>query len=179
MKHLVWLVPLALAGCGKKAEVEVKNASVAEVAAQMKESGVDKTTLRPGLWSATVKVDNVSAPGVPPQVEQQMRQGIGQAKTMTECLTEENAKKPFERFVEGLDDCRYDHFSMGEGKIASKLICTKNGLSRSMVLQGTYDKEKYNLQMQSEAMGQGPIKRINMTMTLDAKRVGDCPKTKS
>jgi hypothetical protein len=175
MKRLIWLVPLALAGCGKKAEVEVKNASVAEVAAKMKEAGVDKTTLHPGLWAVTVKVDNISAPGVPPEMEQQMRKGIGQTRTMTECMTQEQAKKPFENFAKGQDDCRYDHFTMGDGKVDSKLICTKDGLSRSMLLQGTYSPEQYNMQMQSEALGQGRIKRINMSMTLNAKRAGECP----
>ncbi len=177
MKHCIWLAPLALAACGKQAQVSADNASIAEVANQMQESGASKTTLRPGLWSIAIKVDNISAPGVPPQVEQEMRKGIGQSKTMTDCLTEETARKPFDRFVHGIkDDCRYDHFEMGGGKIDSKLVCTKDGLQRATTLQGTYAPEQYKMQMMTEALGQGQVKRINMTMTMDAKRVGDCPK---
>ncbi|WP_415642493.1 DUF3617 domain-containing protein [Sphingomonas antarctica] len=174
-KHLIWLVPLALAGCKKNA-VEAQNASIEEVAEKMKESGVAQTSLHPGQWQATVKLDNISAPGAPPELEKNMRSSIGQARTMLECLTEENAKKPFERFVEGMNkDCKYDHISMGNGKIDSKLVCTTDGLTRTMTMQGAYSPESYKLQMTTEATG-GPVKRVNMTMTLDAKRVGECPK---
>jgi hypothetical protein len=170
----MWLVPLALAGC-KKNEVEMKNASIEEVAKKMQDSGVAKTTLKPGMWQATVKLNNISAPGAPPEVEKGMRGSIGQARTMSECLSEADAKKPFERFVEGLNgDCKYDHFTMGDGKIDTKLVCTTQGQTREMTMQGSYGPENYNLQMMTEASG-GLVKRINMTMTLEAHRTGECP----
>ena len=174
-KHLIWLIPLALAGC-KKTEVEAQNASIAEVAQKMKETGVAQTTLNPGQWQATIKLDNIAAPGAPPEMEKGMRQSIGQTRTMLDCLTAENAKKPFERFVEGMsNDCKYDHFQMGGGKIDSKLVCTTQGMTRTMAMQGEYKPDAYKLQMTTEASG-GTVKRVNMTMTLDAKRIGDCPK---
>ena len=177
-KKLLWLVPLALAGC-KKNTVEVENATVEEVAAKVKEAGVlNNTALRPGQWQATIKLQNISAPGVPPEMEQQMRKGIGRAKTMTECLTEEMAKKPFERFVQGYDkSCRYNRFAMGAGKIDTKITCANNGLQREMTMQGSYTPETYDLLMDSNALGGGKVKRVNMTMSLQARRTGDCAKT--
>ena len=95
-KHLIWLAPLALAGCQRNT-VEAQNATVAEVAKKMKDSGVADVQLRPGLWQATVKLNSIAAPGAP-QIEQQMRSSVGQARTITECLTEENAKKTIRTF---------------------------------------------------------------------------------
>lgn len=174
---LLWLVPLALAGC-KKNVVEAENASVAEVAAKIKESGALKdTALRPGQWEAKIELRNISAPGIPPEMEQEMRKGIGRSKTMTECLTEELAKKPFDRFIEGYDkSCRYNHFTMGSGKIDTKITCSNQGMQREMSMQGTYTPETYDLLMDSNALGGGKVRRVNMTMSLQARRVGECTK---
>jgi hypothetical protein len=178
MKQLIWLVPLALAGCGQKPKVDLKDVSVADVAAKMQETGVVANTLKPGLWQATVKLDSIAAPGMP-QVEKQMQQSAGQARTITECLTEETVKKPFDRFTEGLSgDCRYEHFTMGGGRIDNRLQCTTGQLKRTIATQGTYDAQNYSLKINSDATG-GPIPRTLMAMSLDAKRTGDCAKAGS
>jgi len=175
--HLIWLVPLALAGC-KKNDVEVKNASVTEVIEKVKQSGAAQTSLKPGLWEATLKLENVAAPGAPPEVAKAMQGGIGRARTMTECLTEEDAKKPFERFVEGLNkDCRYEHFTMGGGKIDTRLVCAGNGMNREMAMQGTYGAENYRMRMVTQVSGP-EHGHMSMAMSLDAHRTGDCPAKK-
>ena len=75
------------------------------------------------------------------------------------------------------DDCRYDHFSMGNGKIDSKLVCSADGVTRTMTMQGQYDPTSYGLRMDTVATG-GPVERVDMSMSLDAKRTGECPAKK-
>jgi predicted small lipoprotein YifL len=176
MKQLIWLAPLALAACGQKGEVDLKKASVTEVADKMRESGVAATSLKPGMWEATVKLDSIAAPGMP-EVQQQMQANAGQARTITECLTAETAKKPFDRFIVGVaDDCSYEHFTMGGGRIDNKLVCSNAQSQRTIATQGTYDKERYSLKINSETTG-GPIPKTVMAMSLDARRTGACPAT--
>ena len=175
-KHLIWLIPLALSACGRGNEVDLKEASVSEVAEKMRSSGVVATSLKPGLWEATVKLDSIAAPGNP-EVQQQLQANAGQERTITECLTAENAKKPFDRFVVGIgDDCRYEHFMMGGGRIDNKLVCGTTQNQRTIATQGTYDPDRYALKINSETIG-GPISKTVMAMSLDARRTGDCPKT--
>ena len=172
-KHLIWLVPLALAGC-KKSTVEAENATVAQVAEQMNQSSVGKTELKPGLWEATMKIDNITIPGATPQAREQLRKNTGQPKTMTDCLTEEKAKRPFDAFTQMSKDCRYEHFKMGQGQIDSTLVCVTDGVTRKLTMQGVYKPTEYQLQMHTSGSG-GRMNGMDITMTLNARRTGECP----
>ena len=71
MKVIALIVPLAavLAGCHSQSTVEAKNATVAEVANQVAQTASnDPKAIRAGLWSSTVTIEQIDAPGVPAEM---------------------------------------------------------------------------------------------------------------
>ena len=57
---------LALAACDTGPQVDLTNATPAEVAKAMKDSGATRTMVRPGKWSSTVAILEMNSPGMPP-----------------------------------------------------------------------------------------------------------------
>ena len=178
MRGWMMVPALLLAGCGDRQAVEVENASVAEVANQVRESGVEGAErFQPGAWTASLQLDEVSAPGVPPQMIEQMRRSMSNQNS-TRCLTEAEAKKPAGDFFTGqqVDQCRYDHFRMGDGKLDAKLTCQQPAATQVMTMEGEYEPTSYQMRMTmvttpTEAGAPGPMK---MVMRVDARRTGEC-----
>src|SRR5689334_4355385 len=122
MKHVLYIVTAAaaLAACNKSPTVNAKNATPEEVAKKVEASGADESMVRPGLWQSKVTIEKFEIPGMPPEMAQKMKSAMaqGQVHDSQTCLTPEDVKKPKEDFFAGKDtQCRYDHFTMGGGKI--------------------------------------------------------------
>ena len=64
-------------------------------------------------------------------------------------------KRPKEDFFAGKNnDCRYDHFTMGGGKIDAAMHCGgKDGESQVMQMAGTYSPDSYQMQTIDEHGG--------------------------
>jgi hypothetical protein len=178
MKQAMVIVPLiaALAGCQSESRVEADNATVGEVANQVADVAAnDKQSIRPGLWSSTMTIEEIDAPGIPAEIVRRMKDATGSGKTHQGCLTEEQARKPGAGFFTGTgDQCRYDHFTMGGGKIDATMRCSQQGVSQVMQLKGTYSPESYQMRMSAHMEGAGPVGGMTMTMRVDAKRIGQC-----
>ena len=68
-----------------------------------------------------------------------MHQAMGQAQVHEVCLTQAQAKSPKEDFFTGADqNCRYEHFKWGDGKIDLKLNCKHPNATQTMELTGSY-----------------------------------------
>ena len=177
MKAVVVLLPLALAACGSEPSVSAENASVDEVAAKVKAAGGQAMFLSPGHWDSTLTIQQVSIPGMPPEVTAHMKQAMA-GKVTGSCLTPEQAKKPGADFFGGRDrkDCRYDHFDMGDGKLDAKLVCGAEGGSAIVTMQGTYSPDTFRIAMTTEAKGApgAPMGTMTMAATIDSKRTGVC-----
>ncbi len=181
MKSALILIACAipLAACGSEPEVDVKNASVGEVAREVAESGTQgEFVMRPGKWSSKVRIEEVSAPGMPPEVARQMQDMFAarQPQGFESCLTEAQAKRPGEDFFSGKSDqCRYDHFKMGDGKIDAKMRCQAGGATQVMAMAGNYSRDSYSMTMSMDQQG-GPeaAAGLRMRMRVDAKRIGEC-----
>lgn len=175
MKRYFLLVPIAfLASCGSGETVEMENASVGEVAREM---GKAKTAefVNPGQWEQTATLVDISAPGIPEQFREAMKQQMGQSQVHRVCLTPEQTKNPKEDFWTGADkNCRYEHFRWGDGKIDMKLVCTHEQATQTMAMQGTYRPDSYQMAMDVQSKGGGPMENMTMKMKVDAKRVGEC-----
>ena len=92
------------------------------------------------------------------------------------CLTAEQAKRPSEDFFSGKsDNCRYDHFKMGDGKINAKMRCQAGGATQVMEMAGNYSRDNYSMTMSMDQQG-GPqaAAGLRMRMRVDARRVGEC-----
>jgi hypothetical protein len=168
----------ALAGCNREPSIDVKDANASEVAEAMRKSGVAEgdTMFEPGKWSSTVKVEEMSMPGMPPEMQSRMKQVMAdRAEHQFEiCLTPEDAKRPSEDFFAGKDNgCKYDHFTMGDGKIDAKMRCERQGMTQTTEMSGTYSREAYSMRMSSKAEG-GQEGGMTMRMRMDSKRIGKC-----
>jgi hypothetical protein len=181
MKYAVCAVACALlvAGCNKGREVKAKDASVAEVAQKVHEAGADQMTIRPGLWQSKVTIDEFDMPGMPAEMRDRMKTMMGQQQEhrSQSCLTPEDVKRPKEDFFAGKSkECRYDHFTMGRGKIDAMMHCGKGDEAQVMQMAGTYSPESYQLQMAMKmSAAEGEANGMSMKMRVEAQRVGECP----
>src|SRR6266550_1759443 len=140
---------LPLAACNKGPQVNEKNASVAEVAQKVREAGADESFVRPGLWESKVTVENFEMPGMPPEMAQRMKTMMAQNQEHDNhsCLTPEDVKRPKEDFFAGKNnECRYDHFTMGGGKIDAAMRCGGQDGGSVMQMAGTYSPDSYQMQ---------------------------------
>ena len=170
---LVPLLAAATAACDN-GKVEMKNASVEQVANAVAEKGTEKF-IDPGQWEQTVTLVSVEAPGMPAEARSAMQQAMKQPQVHSECLTPEQAKSPREDFFTGKDqNCRYEHFNWGGGKIDLKMLCKHPNANQTMQLSGNYEPRRYSLTMTATSEGATPEEQLVMTMKVDARHVGQC-----
>lgn len=167
-------IALPVAACGSKPTVEEKNASVEQVAKDVREASKGSDFVKPGKWQSTVTIEQMSMPGLPPQAAAHMKDMMAGTHTTETCLTPEEAKQPNGKFFSGNDQCRYDHFTMRGGKIDAEMHCTQHGMSQAMQMNGTYSPEAYQMHMKSTSEGGPSGASVNMEMTVKARRVGEC-----
>lgn len=172
------LLLLTLAACGSKT-VTAENASVAEVAAKVKASGLaDKPLLTPGHWDMTMTVREMTMPGLPPQMAARMHEAMGKPKTFGSCVTPEQAKRPSEDFFSGAKqaNCKYAHFNMGDGVIDMALVCTPEaGMKQTMTMKGTYAADTYSMSLDSKVEGgRGPMNGMTMKADMEGRHTGAC-----
>jgi len=166
---------LALAGCNSAEEtVTAKDASAEEVAEQVAKVDVRP---KPGRWESTLQFTNIEMAGMPPQVQEAMKSQLGSEQKWLSCLTPEQANANNGDFFkpENNDNCKYNTFSMGGGKIAADMTCTEGGASQNMKMSGTYGSDAYDMQMNSEGTMEG--NKVSMSMAVSARRVGECDGT--
>lgn len=162
---------LALAGCGEQKTVDVKNESVAGVAAKVTDAGL---RFLPGRWESRVKFGKLDIPDMPPEVAKMMEKSMVEERSFTSCLTKEDAEKPGSRFFgQENDKCKYDSFTMGGGRIDAKLSCSAPDGPQEMTMNGVYTPETYAMTMSIKG-NHGGGKVMNMTMSMTAKRAGEC-----
>jgi hypothetical protein len=163
-----------LAACGSGDEVELKNASVGEVAEAVRGKSDDRF-INPGRWEQKASLVSIEAPGMPPEAREMMNKAMGEVQVHDVCLTPEQAKSPREDFFTGADkNCRYEHFNWGDGKIDLKLNCEHPNAKQTMVLVGEYQPNSYTMTMTATNEGGGPAEQMVMKMKVDARRVGAC-----
>lgn len=175
---LIAAAVLSLAACNKGPQVNEKDASPAEVAEKVRAAGADQSMVRPGLWQSKVTIEQFDVPGMPPETVQRMKTMMAenQEHDFETCLTAEDVKRPKEDFFTGKSkECRYDHFTMGSGKIDAAMRCGKGNESHTMQLAGTYSPESYQMQMATNVQG-GSKEAAGMAMKLrvEAHRIGEC-----
>jgi hypothetical protein len=180
MKYVLCAIAAAalLIGCNKGPEVKAKDASVSEVEQKVREAGADQSLIHAGLWQSKVTIDKFDVPGIPADMSARMKSMMAeqQEHSFQTCLTAEDVKRPKEDFFAGKNnECRYDHFTMGGGKIDASMRCGKNGQESTMQMAGTYSPDSY--QMQTSMKMQPPSGEsggMTMEMRIEAQRVGEC-----
>ena len=179
MKYAVCVLAcgLCLAACNKGPTVDVHNASAGDVAQAVKQSGVmSGVTIEPGLWQSKVTIQEMNIPGLPAQYADKMKQMMAERsqESSKHCLTPEEVKKPKESFfANGDKSCRYEHFTMGDGKMDMQMVCSEEGSTQTTNMSGTYTPTSYSMDMSSTASG-GERQGMVMKMHVDSNRVGEC-----
>jgi hypothetical protein len=168
---------LLLGACDKSPKVDLKNASGNQVAAAVKQSGMmsGETMIEPGLWESKVTVAEMNIPGMPPEMADKMKASMAehQREASRHCVTEAEVRKPKEDFFGADKSCRYEHFTMGGGKIDIAMVCKGEGATRTTNMHGTYTPTTYSMDMSSTGSG-GEGQDMSMKMHVDSKRVGEC-----
>jgi len=181
MRAAICLSALALlAACDSSPTIEAKNASVADVAKQVSDARGAGNFLRPGKWLSKATLEEMSAPGMPAGIADKVKLTMASQPGTEACMTEAEAKKPSADFFGGdKDNCRYDHFKMGDGKIDAQMRCAAGGGTQYMTMAGDYGPDQYQMHMTTRmdrgatAPG-GAVMSMTMKMRVEGKRVGDC-----
>lgn len=166
------LLTLGLAGCNKAPDTP-------KTAEQVKAEVARMDRPEPGKYRTTMKIIDVSIPGMDPARAAQMKNMFGATgKTMEFCLTPEQANKGFEelnkRGAEG--NCTYDSFNSGGGTLDAKMTCqTGKGMTTTSELHGSYSSTKSDLTMKTDTSGAGvPGAAMHMEARVINERIGDC-----
>lgn len=175
MRHAIFIAALLpLAACDSGPEVDMKNASVGDVAREMRKQSDDRF-INPGKWEQKLALVEIDAPGLPPQAAESMRQAMAQVQVNNVCLTPEQAKSPREDFFTGANkNCKYEHFKWGDGKIDLKLLCKHPNATQTMALTGDYKPDSYTMAMTTTNEGRSAMEKMTLKMKVDARRVGPC-----
>jgi hypothetical protein len=99
---------------------------------------------------------------------------MGRDKPSHHCIKAEDVKQPSENFFGGDKDCKFQHFTMGGGKMDVAMLCKAEGTTRTMNMSGTYTPTGYSLDMAMNASGEGQENGMNIKGHIDAHRVGEC-----
>jgi formylmethanofuran dehydrogenase subunit D len=180
MKQAVCVIAsvLCLAACNKGPQVSLKNATGNQVAQAVRQSGVmtGDTMIQPGLWQSKVTVQEMNFPGMPAQYLDKMKQSIAEHRNegSKHCITEADVKKPKEDFFGADKSCKYDHFTMGGGKIDIAMVCHNEDATQTMSGNGSYTPTSYSIDTAMSETG-GHENGMAMKMHVDAQRVGACP----
>jgi hypothetical protein len=185
MRALTPLVALTLAACGGEStrnsaaasgEVEMRNASVAEVAEQARAASA-ATRFQPGQWRSTAEVVDIQMPGMPAGMAEQLRQQMMSRSSVTSCMTEEQSANPSESLFGGQrGQCRFDRFSMKAGRIDAVMTCAGDGReveAARITLTGTFDATHFETESTIESTG-GERGRMSMRSRVKGERVGAC-----
>lgn len=180
MKAAVCVIALVvcMAACDKGPTVELHNATGNQVVQVVKASGVmaSNTMIEPGLWQSKVTVLEMNIPGMPPQFADRMKASMAEHRdrTSSHCVKPEDVKKPKEDFFGAQDrSCKYDHFTMGGGKIDVAMVCHQQDMTQTSTMSGSYTPTSYSMDVSSQGTG-GEHGGMSMKMHVDASRVGEC-----
>ena len=183
MRHVPILLACALhlTACSDEPAVDARNASAEDVAEQVADARGSASFVRPGKWRSQVQIEQFELPGAPAEVASAMRSMHERAQVYESCLTPDEAKRPKEDFFAGSNkNCRYEHFTMGGGKIDAVMKCSGEGMAQTMAMQGNYSPDAYQMRMSMKAeAGTGPPGGMTMSMRVDAKRIGECDDKKA
>lgn len=179
MKQSVCVIAsvLCLAACNKGPQVNLKNATGNQVAQAVRQSGVmgSDSMIQPGLWQSKVTIQEMNFPGMPPEYLDKMKQSIAEHRNegSKHCITEADVKKPKEDFFGADKNCKYDHFTMGGGKIDIAMVCHNEDTTQTMSGNGSYTPTSYSIDTAMTASG-GHESGMSMKMHVDSQRVGEC-----
>jgi len=181
MHRSVIVVPfaaaLALSGCGKKQEA---SASGGEAAGGNVASGMAAAAVIPdaGLYEIKMDLIDMSMPGMPAGMAEQMKKSMATARVTKSCLTEADRADAVKKMTKGAENgaCKYTKYDVIGGKVDARMECDMGDRGTgTYTMTGTITRQGVDMTMQSDQKSpQMPGGGMSMKMHLTSTRVGDC-----
>ncbi|SFR86251.1 DUF3617 domain-containing protein [Sphingomonas jatrophae] len=122
----------------------------------------------PGQWKITAAVTEAEMPGVPAMVMGMIKK----PRTITQCVTPEQAKQGPQEMMKRDKSCRFTRYSMTGGKLDAEMVCTQpGGGTLTAVSRGTYTADSFQSVADMVGTGAHPMK---MTVATSGKLAGEC-----
>lgn len=184
MRNLI-LVPIALStlllgACNKQPQASAsgEGKTPAQVQQEAQAAGVPLRP-QPGKYTTTIKITDVSFPGMSAQMAERMKGMFGASGHSTEfCLTPDQANMGYEEMTKHAAEgnCKYDSFKADGGTIDAQMSCqTARGMTTRSVLHGTFSPTGSDLKMTTDTSGAGlPGGGMHMQAEVINQRIGDC-----
>ena len=168
-------VVLMVSACGENGVPEAGDPGASVSQQQVASRSRDLVQPEPGLYRATMEIQEFNVPGAPPQVAAMLRDSVS-ARTTEYCLTAEDVAKGYEESIRKSQqgECEYKRFDVDGGSIDAALTCTDQGRTMDLTLSGTgtatASDMAMTMKMDMGEMGEGTIRARTRS-----QRIGDCP----
>jgi hypothetical protein len=170
---------ILLAACGGDADTDGDGAiSGDEVVAEA--AGAIKP--QPGQYRTSIELLELDIPGMPEEMQQQMRTQmgnvVGDGGALTYCLTPEDAAaNGAEQMAKNMaaSDCTVTRFDVSGGTISTEMQCKDaSGGTSKVAMDGQMTETRSTMTMTNDiAMPDGG--RMQTKSRVTAERIGDCP----
>jgi hypothetical protein len=131
--------------------------------------------LKPGQWTADIKIDSIDAPGMPPEMVDAYKQRFEIHRS--KCITPEDANTPDRLLFGRPDGCDYSRQTMADGRISATMNCDSADARQTIQLEGDYEPEQYKLHVNGMVEGRLEARTVSYVATLEAHRTGACTAT--
>jgi hypothetical protein len=168
------LACLALAACNQSS-VSLTNASPEEVAKAAKAAGTT-VQMHPGQWETKIEVLSMDMPGMkdmPPQFGERLKEQLMKPRTVTSCMTEEDARQGPSRAFTGDSKCKFEKYEMSGGSIDAVMVCPGPQGEVKMHMNGKFATDTFTVDQAMDMTG--PTGEMHSKARVTGKRVGDCP----
>jgi len=167
MRTLTIAASLAAAACSS----ESGNGNSANETRDTGGQIVNSIQMNPGRWKSKIQVADAVVDGMAPdELARAKEETNGQVHTM--CLTAKDLANPAEEiFSTGSAQCKYDHFTMKNGKIDAFMRCDSPEGSETITMKGAFEATRYRLETVATVTGK---QNSRMTMLVDGEYLGAC-----
>lgn len=169
---MVSLAALALAGCGSGADSDGDGTITNQEAAA---ETADATLPEPGLYKIAVEIEEMTIPGMPAEMAEQMKQSTAARMSTEHCLTEADRANMVKQMAPQGDQCTYDKYDLSGGKIDAKMTCKlPDGGTAVTTMAGTVAATGVDMVMENTQSGGATQNGTHMKMHLKNTRIGEC-----
>jgi hypothetical protein len=174
MRHRdISLTVLLLAACGTPASNQQAAANASgETPNAPVQADAGQLTIQPGQWEVTTSVSSVRATRLPPGVTMPQMP----TTTVRTCVTPAQAREAAASFAGRSDrhgmNCDYSGVSIANGRIQGRSTCSREGMTATVTMDGTFTPTSYDIQQQMQASIRG--RESSSTNHLVGRRVGEC-----
>lgn len=179
MRGLILLSCMLLAGCGDSGGTNGDDGAAASASRDSKPGVLDtiagaRVKPKAGRWEASGKMVDIDAPGIPANQKQALMDMMGGGMNFAYCVTpEQAAQDPASVWQKSeFADCDYSDDGGRSGHIAAKAVCTKDGQTMTMSMEGDYDATSYNARNTFEGDPSSGMGR--MVFQVEGHHVGAC-----